>query len=49
MNEIRQIHELVAKLNQYRHEYYNLAAPTVSDAHYDRLFDMLAALELTTG
>ena len=49
MNEIRQIHELVAKLNQYRHEYYNLAAPTVSDAHYDRLFDMLAALERTTG
>ncbi len=30
---------LVIKLNRYRHEYYNLAAPSVSDALYDRLFD----------
>ena len=49
MNKTKQIHELVDKLNQYRHEYYNLAAPTVSDAEYDRLFDMLAALEKETG
>lgn len=49
MNKTKQIHELVERLNQYRHEYYNLAAPTVSDAEYDRLFDALAALEQETG
>ena len=49
MDKIMQIHELVAKLNQYRHEYYNLAAPTVSDAQYDLLFDLLASLEKETG
>ena len=31
------IHELVDKLNQYRNEYYNQDAPSVSDAVYDRL------------
>lgn len=49
MDKITQIHELVAKLNQYRHEYYNLAAPSVSDAQYDLLFDLLASLEKETG
>lgn len=41
--------ELVVKLNQYRHEYYNLAAPSVSDAVYDRLYDELQKLEKKTG
>lgn len=40
---------LVAKLNRYRHEYYNLAAPSVSDAVYDHLFDELQELERKTG
>ncbi len=40
---------LTAQLNRYRHEYYNLNAPTVSDAVYDRLFDDLKELETTTG
>ena len=40
---------LVAKLNRYRHEYYNLAAPSVSDAVYDHLFDELQELEKQTG
>ena len=40
---------LVTKLNQYRHEYYNLAAPSVSDAVYDRLYDELQKLEKKTG
>ena len=40
---------LVAKLNRYRHEYYNLAAPSVSDAVYDHLFDELQELEKRTG
>lgn len=46
---IRRITELVGKLNRYRHEYYNLTRPSVSDAIYDRLFDELAALEQRTG
>ena len=40
---------LVTKLNRYRHEYYNLAAPSVSDAVYDHLFDELQELERKTG
>lgn len=46
---VERIRELTSQLNQYRHEYYNLSAPTVSDAAYDRLFDELAALERQTG
>jgi len=40
--------ELVAKLNQWRHEYFVLNAPTVSDAIYDRHFDELERLEQQT-
>ena len=40
---------LVAKLNRYRHEYYNLAAPSVPDAVYDHLFDELQELEKQMG
>ncbi|MCL2284838.1 MAG: NAD-dependent DNA ligase LigA [Firmicutes bacterium] len=47
--KIGQIRELTAKLNQWRHEYYNLNAPTVLDAVYDRHFDELAQLEQETG
>ncbi len=47
--DVQRITELVPKLNRYRHEYYNLAKPSVSDAVYDRLFDELAALEQKTG
>ena len=47
--DIQRITELVSKLNRYRHEYYNLAKPSVSDAVYDRLFDELAASEQKTG
>ncbi len=43
------LRELNDQLNQYRHEYYNLNAPTVSDQEYDRLFDELANLERETG
>ena len=44
-----QVLSLTNLLNRYRHEYYNLNAPTVSDQEYDRLFDELAQLEQTTG
>lgn len=40
-NEATRIMELVVKLNQYRHEYYNLVNPSVSDAVYDRFYDEL--------
>ena len=48
-SKIAQQQELNALLNQYRHEYYNLNAPAVSDEVYDRLFDNLRELEQTTG
>jgi len=43
------VKNLVAQLNQYRHEYYNLNAPTVSDDVYDGLVDELGELEKATG
>jgi len=46
---IGKIRELTAKLDQWRHEYYNLNAPTVTDAVYDRHFDELEQLERETG
>jgi len=46
---IEQIRELTAKLNHWRHEYYNLNAPTVTDAVYDRHYDELERLENKTG
>ena len=46
---IERLRSLNAQLNQYRHEYYNLNAPTVSDEVYDRLFDELKKLEESTG
>jgi DNA ligase (NAD+) len=50
MNEkIQTIKTLVSELNQYRHEYYNLARPSVSDAVYDAKFDKLKKLEDETG
>lgn len=47
--QIQRQQELNDQLNQYRHEYYNLNAPTVSDEAYDRLFDALVELEQSTG
>lgn len=40
---------MVNKLNQYRHEYYNENAPTVSDAVYDHLYDELMRMEKEMG
>lgn len=48
-NEFARVFELVAMLNQYRNEYYNLAAPSVTDEVYDRLFDELLELERSTS
>ena len=41
--------ELIKLMNRYRHEYYNLNAPTVSDEVYDRLFDELISLQTKTN
>jgi len=43
------IRELTDNLNRWRNEYYNLNAPTVSDAVYDRKFDELQRLEKEAG
>ena len=45
----KQVVSLTEKLNRYRHEYYNLNAPSVSDQEYDALFDELSRLEDVTG
>ena len=37
--------ELVAKINQWDHEYYVLDNPTVSDAEYDQAFRKLLGME----
>ena len=53
MEQNNQIYEsvrsLTSQLNLYRHEYYNLSAPSISDQEYDRLFDKLAELEKQSG
>ena len=41
--------ELVNLLNRYGYEYYVLDNPTVSDSEYDKLYDELKTLELSTG
>ena len=43
------IRNLTAKLNRWRHEYYNLNTPTVQDVIYDRHFDELKRLEQISG
>lgn len=45
MNKINIIKELTKELLQRCHEYYNLDAPTISDAEYDRKYDALKKLE----
>ena len=46
---INKIRELTSRLNQWRHEYYILDAPTVTDAVYDYHYDELEQLEQDTG
>jgi DNA ligase (NAD+) len=45
----KKVLDLTSKLNQWRHEYYSLNAPTVTDAVYDRHFDELKRLENEAG
>lgn len=48
MNKIEKIKALTEELLQYCHEYYDLDAPTISDAEYDKKFDQLLQLENET-
>lgn len=41
--------EMVETLNRWAYEYYVLDAPSVSDQHYDALYDRLTALEKREG
>lgn len=43
------IKHLVSMLNQHRHAYYNLNAPTITDKEYDQMYDELLKLETETG
>ncbi len=43
------MHELVALLNRYAKEYYELDEPSVSDKEYDELYYELVGLEYSTG
>lgn len=43
------IKELTTQINGYRHEYYNLNSPTITDAEYDKLVEELDKLEKETG
>ena len=45
MDKVKRIKELTKELLQYCHEYYDLDAPTISDAEYDEKFDQLLQLE----
>lgn len=45
----QRIRELTGRLNRCRYEYYNLNAPSLTDAEYDALFDELSTLEKETG
>ncbi|EOS29343.1 DNA ligase, NAD-dependent [Lachnospiraceae bacterium A4] len=49
LQKARYIRDLVKKLNQYRHEYYNENASSVSDAVYDHLYNELERMEKETG
>lgn len=49
MNKIEKIKALTEELLQYCHEYYDLDAPTISDAEYDKKFAELETLENETN
>lgn len=45
MDKIQHVKKLTNELLQYCHEYYDLDAPTISDAEYDKKYDELFKLE----
>ena len=49
MHHVKEVKLLVDNLNKHRHAYYNLNAPVISDAEYDRMYEQLESLEKETG
>lgn len=49
IKKVKEIKELVNKLNRYRDSYYNQSESLISDREYDELFDKLEKLEHETG
>lgn len=49
MTKIEEIKQKTEKLLEYCHAYYDLDAPLISDAEYDKLYDELYNLEEETG
>lgn len=49
MNKIEKVKELTEELLLYCHEYYDLDNPSISDAEYDKKFDILKQLEDETN
>lgn len=48
-DKIKEIKELVEKLNRYCYEYYTLGKSTITDETYDKLYDDLLKLEKESG
>ena len=49
MDEMARMRELVARLNEASHRYYDLNEPTISDDEWDAMYAELRALEAATG
>ena len=49
MSKETRMKELIQQLNTWRHEYYTLDNPSVSDQEFDRYYDELVNLEKETG
>lgn len=49
MSKEKRMKELIQQLNIWRHEYYTLDNPSVSDQEFDRYYDELVTLEKETG
>lgn len=49
MDKIKEIEELIAKIDDLNYHYYTLDNPVVSDGEYDRLYKKLQELEKETG
>ena len=49
MDKIEEMQKLIVEINKHNHNYYDLDAPTISDAEYDKLYYRLIDLEKQTG
>ncbi len=49
MNKLQEMKALVELINKHNHNYYDLDAPTISDAEYDKLYYQLVDMEKELG